>query len=249
MVSGYFGLPGSGKTTMLVKKAYDAAFARNPKYDHIYGNIDLVGIPRYIKINALDVGKYMLENCLILIDEATINYDSREYKTFAKELSDWFMTHRHYRADICIFMQSYNGCDKRIRSVMDKLYYLYKSFLTGWYKTKVWRIPYDIIIPDKKDTGSAHLGEIVEGYCKPPFLVRLFTPNLKRKKYYPYFDSWERKELPALPEHYIQEQHAVNEKALTNLQNTIKSLPKWQITKKSRLRKLEKDFKKALTSV
>ena len=40
----YFGLPGSGKTTMLAKKAYDASFARKPKYKNIYGNIDLVGI-------------------------------------------------------------------------------------------------------------------------------------------------------------------------------------------------------------
>ena len=249
MVSGYFGLPGCGKTTLLTKHAYDAAFARKPRYEHIYGNVNLVGIPNYIKIDAQDVGQYMLENALILIDEATINYDSREYKNFAKSLSDWFMTHRHYKCDLHVYMQSFNGCDKRIRDVMDKLYYLYKSPLTGWYKTKIWRIPYDIIIPDKKDTGSAHLGEIVEGYCKPPFLVRLFTPNLRRRKYYPYFDSWERKALPPLPDFHLTEQKSANEKAFTNLEKRASSVKWWNIPKKLAFKRLRKNFKKALTSL
>lgn len=249
MVSLYFGLPGAGKTTMLTKLALDEAL-RSPKrrrYKHIYGNLAFSGIPDYIQIKATDIGQYMLEDCLILIDEGTVQFSNRDYKTFSKALSDWFCTHRHYKADIAIACQSYNGVDKKIRDVCDKVYYLHKSILTGWAKTKVWRIPYSIIIPDKKDTGSTHLGEIVEGYCKPPFLLRLFTPSLYRKRYYPYFDSWERKELAALPDERISLQKEHNKIAYENLLLRIKDLPRYRVLSKIKYKKLEKNFKKALT--
>lgn len=249
MVSMYFGLPGCGKTTMYAKLAYDAAFKRHTPYDHIYGNIALTGIPNYIQINVNDLGTHMLEKCLILIDEGTVQFDNRDYKNFSKNFVEFFMTHRHYECDIAIFCQSYNGVDKKIRSVCDKLYYLHKGTFTGFYKTKVWRIPYDIIIPDKKDTGSAHLGEIIEGYCKPPLLARLFTPSLKRKKYYPYFDSWEKKDLPALPAERLSNQKLHNRIAINNLDKRIESLPKRKFLEKRKLKILRKNFSKALTSL
>lgn len=247
MISMYFGLPGSGKTTMLAKKAHDAAFARKPRYKHIYGNITLTGIPNYTQISALDLGKYMMEDCLILIDEGTLQFDNRDYKQFSKALVEFFMLHRHYKADVAIFCQSYNGVDKKIRTVTDRLYYMHKTFLTGWFRTIVWRIPYDIIIPDKKDTGSQHLGEIVEGYCKPPLLVRAFTPNLYRKKYYCYFDSWERKELPPLPSEYYDAQKTHNKTAYDNICATLTKIPRWRIFKRSKYTKLKKSFAKCLT--
>lgn len=57
-------------------------------------------------------------------------------------------------------------------------------------------IPYGIIIPDPKKDDSEKLGEIIQGYCKPNIFVRMFQPRLRRKKYYKYFDSWARPELP-----------------------------------------------------
>lgn len=247
-VSMYFGLPGCGKTTMLAKLAYDASHAKKPKYKHIYGNLNFCGISNYIKIEPQDLGRYMLEDCLILIDEGSCFFDNRDYKNFSKALVEFFMLHRHYKADVVIATQGYNGVDKKIRTVTDRLYYMHKSFLTGWYKTIVWRIPYDIIIPSKKDTGSAHLGEIVEGYCKPPLLVRLFTPNLKRPKYYPYFDSWERKQLPALPSDRAEHQAHSNKTNFDKICEKLSMLPKWRFLKRAKYTKLKKDFEKCLTS-
>ena len=244
----YFGLPGAGKTTMLVKLAVHASHPRS-RYKHIYGNLTLTGIPNYTKIDPMDLGKYCLEDCLILIDEATVHFDNREYKNFSKAIRDFIMLHRHYNCDLAFAMQSYNGTEKSIRSVCDRLYMLKKTIWTGWYKSKVWRIPYDIIIPEKKDTGSAHLGEIIEGYCKPSFFARLFTPSLKRAKYYKYFDSWERPELPALPVERNKEQALHNRIAYDNICKMLEKLPKRAIFKRAKYTKFARQIKKSLTFV
>lgn len=246
MVSMYFGLPGSGKTTMLVKLAVDAS--KKDKYKHIYGNLTLTGIPKYIKINPFDLGKYCLEDCLILIDEATVHFDNREYKNFSKCIRDFIMLHRHYNCSLVFAMQSYNGTEKSIRSVCDHLYMLRKGFFTGWYKSKIWRIPYDIIIPDKRDTGSAHLGEIIEGYCKPNFLARLLTPSLKRNRYYKYFDSWERPELPELPKERIDEQEQHNKRAYDNVIQYTQKIPRYKWLKRRKYKIFAKRIKKSLTA-
>lgn len=246
MVSTYFGLPGSGKTTMLAKLAYDAAYKKKSPYSHIYGNIALTGIPNYTKIEASDLGQYMLEDCLILIDEGTLQFDNRDYKNFAKNFSEFFLLHRHYRADVAIFTQQWDGLDKRIRVVCDRVYYLHKGFLTGWYKTIVWRIPFGILIPDKHADNGDKYGEIVQGYYKPPLLSRLFTPNLKRRKYYPYFDSWERKQLPPLPAIRYADQYNHNVYSRDHLVERINSLSNIHFLKKRQLKKLLKNFEKTL---
>lgn len=248
MISLYFGLPGSGKTTMFVKLALNATKGRNPKYKHVYGNIELSGVPNYTKIDVADIGKYMLEDCLILVDEGSVHFSSREYKNFSKELANWVFMHRHYKADFATFVQRYNNCDINIRALADRVYYIHKGLFTGWYKSKVWRIPYGIIIPDKKDTGSAKLGEIIEGYAKPNLFVRLFSPSLKRARYYQYFDSWERPMLPALPLDREDSQKAHNKLAYANLYKYIKQVPKWRIIKRKRLTFLLKQFKKVADS-
>lgn len=196
-VSLYFGLPGAGKTTLLTYLAKKAL--ANKKYHHVYGNIH-INLPHYTYIDNDCIGTYQLENCLILIDEATLFADNRGYKTFPKHLTEFFMMHRHYNVDLVLFAQQWDGVDKKIRVITDRVYYVYKPFLLGLWFTKFYRIPYGIIIPDKNS--SEKYGEIIQGYCKPNILKRLFSPWLFRPLYYRYFDSWEHTILPALPAKY-----------------------------------------------
>lgn len=249
MLSLYFGLPGCGKTTMLTSLAYKASFSKKSPYKHIYGNISLTGIPRYYHINADMLGKYLLEDCLILIDEGTLCFDSRDYKNFSKNLVSFFMLHRHYKADIVIFAQTFGAVDKKIRLIADRCYYMFKSPLTGWYKSIVWRIPYGIVIPSKSDTGSDKYGEIVEGYYKPSLLLRILTPNLKRKKYYPYFDSWERPKLDDLPLFVAENQHKHNKYSYDNAKKELDNCPKWKFFKRIRLKNFLKNCQIALDKI
>lgn len=195
----FFGLPGCGKTTLLSSFAYKGV--RSKRYDNVYSNVEL-SIPGVTFIDNFVIGRYDIRNGLILIDEGTLFADSRHHKEFPKEVCTYFMLHRHYNVDIVIFTQGWDSMDKRIRQITDRVYYVYKTPIMGLWFTRYYRIPYGIIIPDpKKNTGS-QLGEIIQGYCKPSFLVRLFSHRIYRPRWYKYFDSWTSVELPPLPEKY-----------------------------------------------
>lgn len=199
-VSLYFGLPGAGKTTLMCYKAIQGL--KSKRYRNVYGNVRMM-IDGYTYIDNDCIGQYDLSDCLLLIDEATLFADSRAYKSFGKDKLEYFLEHRHYNADICLFTQQWDGVDRKIRVITDRVYYVYKGFFLGYWFSTFYRIPYGIIIPDPhKDKSSEKLGEIVQGYCKPNLLVRLFAPKLYRPKYYKYFDSWERNFLPTLPADY-----------------------------------------------
>lgn len=198
-VSLYFGLPGCGKTTLLTAHAIKAV--KDKRYKNVYSNVYL-SVPGVTYIDNDCIGRYNLSNAKILIDEATLFADSRAYKEFSKDKLSYFLEHRHYNVDIELFTQQWDGVDRKIRVITDRVYYVFKTHILGLWFTEYYRIPYGIIIPDPKKDGSEKLGEIVQGYCKPSFFVRLFSHKIFRPMYYKYFDSWERRELPDLPSRY-----------------------------------------------
>lgn len=199
MISLYFGLPGAGKTTLMTMFALRGV-KNKKRYSAVYGNVHL-SVPGYTYIDNNCVGKYNLVDCLILIDEATLFANSREYKSFDKKLLAYVVQHRHYGADIKFFSQRWNSLDLNIRLVTEKVYYVKKCIIRR-NLTKYYRVPYGILFPDPKKTDSQKYGEIVEGYSKPGILEHLFAGRCNRRKYYKYFDSWEREDLPALPKRY-----------------------------------------------
>lgn len=199
-VSLYFGLPGCGKTTLMSALALKGI--KSKRYKNVYSNVKMC-IEDVIYVDNNCIGKYNLCDGLLLIDEATLFADSRDYKNFGKDRLQYFLEHRHYNVDICLFTQQWDGVDRKIRVITDRVYYVYKGLFFGKWITSYYRIPYGIIIPDgKRKEGGEKLGEIIQGYCKPNILIRLFSPKLFRPRYYKYFDSWERPYLPELPKRY-----------------------------------------------
>lgn len=198
-VTRYFGLPGCGKTTALTAIAVQAI--ASGKYRHVYGNVQL-NIPGYTYIPFECFGVFELVDCLLLIDEATVECGDRDYKNFSKEKLARFMTHRHDNMDIILFSQEADGMDKKIRSITDRMYYIKKPLLLGkWFSTIV-RVPYKVIWPSAENNGGENAGKILMGYVKPGILHWIFAKRLYRPKYYEYFNSWERTPLPALPSEY-----------------------------------------------
>lgn len=199
MVKYFFGLPGAGKTTIMSKIAKEAV--KSKRYKNVYGNVKL-RIPGYTYIDNDCIGRYELVDGIVLIDEATLFADSRDYKKFGKERTEFFMLHRHDNIDVVLFSQAWDAVDKKIRQITDMVYYVFKPRFLGFLFTNYYRIPYDIIIPDPKKNQQS-LGEIIQGYCKPSFFQRLFnTKRVFRPFYYKYFDSWARTPRPELPECY-----------------------------------------------
>lgn len=186
MIKAYFGVPGCGKTTTLVKE-----YKKNKKkYNHIYTiNVEIKGCKRITKE---DLERYKFTNSLILWDEITMDADNREYKTFSKPLRDFFLLHRHLGCDIIYATQNFENVDKKVRDLTSELWYMSKSvipLLSEFTTTK--RIYRNINI-------NENTSELTLGYRFCNFIESLFVSNFQiifRRKYYKYFDSWDELNL------------------------------------------------------
>lgn len=180
MIKCYFGVPGVGKSTVLVRE-----YKKNKRrYDHIYTiNIQIKDVEM---ISMHDLEKYKFRNTLILWDEITMDADNRSFKSFSSDLRDFFILHRHLGCDIIYATQNFENVDKKVRDLTSELWYMSKSvvpFLKLFTTSK--RIYRQINI-------NEHTSELTLGYRFCNFLESIFVSNFKlvlRPLYYKYFDT------------------------------------------------------------
>lgn len=202
MIKCYFGVPGVGKSTILVRE-----YKKNRKYyDHIYTiNIKIKGIEMITKE---DLEKYKFKNTLILWDEITMDADNREFKSFSKDLRDFFILHRHLGCDIIYATQNFENVDKKVRDLTCELWYMKKSVVPILKEfTTAKRIYRQVNI-------NEHTSDLTLGYRFCNFLESIFVSNCKivlRRKYYKYFDTHD--EL-SLKERVIYEERGNNNNLL-----------------------------------
>ena len=180
MIKCYFGVPGCGKSTILVKE-----YLKNcKKYDHIYTiNLQIEGVPM---ISKEDLEKYKFSNSLILWDEITMDADNREFKSFSKELRDQFILHRHFGVDIIYATQNFENVDKKVRDLTVELWYMSKSVIPILSTFTTCKRIY------RKININEHTSELTLGYRFCNFLESIFVSNLKvvfRPLYYSKFDT------------------------------------------------------------
>lgn len=133
----YFGIPGSGKTTVgawFSKKA-------QKKGKKVFSNVDIKG--NYILSPLDDLGKYQIQDATIIIDEAGLEFDNRAFKTYPKNCNFFFKYHRHYNCDI-IFLSQDLDIDIKIRKLATNYYLLSKSFIPFFIKRKTIKKKIDI---------------------------------------------------------------------------------------------------------
>ena len=180
MIKCYFGVPGVGKSTILVKE-----YLRNKrKYDHIYTvNIQIKDVEM---ISMHDLEKFKFKNTLILWDEITMDADNRSFKTFSTELRDFFILHRHLGCDIVYATQNFENVDKKVRDLTSELWYMSKSVVPLFkHFTSAKRIYRKINI-------NEFTSELSLGYRFCNFIESIFVSNFKlvlRPLYYRYFDT------------------------------------------------------------
>lgn len=172
----YFGVPGSGKTTFaayLTKKAI-----KNKK--KVLSNVPIKGSYQVVK---QDVGHYEIKNCLLILDEAGIDYNNRKFKSFSDEEVYFFKYHRHYGVDVAIFSQGYNDMDLKLRTLATRYYIVKKSILPGFVKKRAIH---------KKIGIDKLTQQIIDKYE----FTLLSTKYIYCPKLWKMFDSYSYKELP-----------------------------------------------------
>lgn len=188
MITCYFGVPGCGKTTLLTKiaqKELKHIAKGKSKYKHVLTNFYCEGCEI---VQFSDLGDFRIEDSLILLDEITLDSDSRSFKTFSAKHKRFFTLHRHLGNDIVVFCQDYSRMDKTIRNNVYDLWYVTKPIFPLLRQFSVCkRIFRNIAI-------NEFTSELTLGYRFSTFWERLFNPCLKflyRKPYYKYFDSFD----------------------------------------------------------
>lgn len=196
MLTCYFGVPGSGKTTLMAKFAVkELKRIRKGKspYKDVYTNFYCKGAKM---IDFKDLEKYKLYDSLIILDEITLDADNRKFKDFKDATRDFFILHRHLGIDVIYATQSYELVDLKIRQLTQELWYMSRSvvpFLNRFTTAK--RIYRQVNI-------NEHSAELTLGYRFCNFIESLFVKNYRmvyRPNYYKYFDSYEEGNLEKRP--------------------------------------------------
>lgn len=195
MITGYFGVPGCGKTSFATMKAQKALRklkkGRGP-YKHILTNFGCKGCQ---KIDFTDIGIYDIQDSLIILDELTIDADNRDFKNFKKSSVEGFVYHRHDCNDIIYFTQQYDAVDKKIRNLTARLYYIKQNYVLPTSRARQIFREYKI---------NEYTGDLLMGYRFATFkevFLDWFLFNHKvghiiescfRPRWYKYFDSYSR---------------------------------------------------------
>lgn len=170
MIVGVFGLPRSGKSTLLAycaeralrhkalacgRGAWRVSLGDFSPYDKVYSTFPILSKSgKVCKLDCFQLGKIEIKNSLLLIDEISLVFDSRDYKAFPKHCKEFFALHGHWSNDIIYASQGFEDCDKRIRNMTDTLLYVDRAGRFSRVRPirKQWSID----------------GSIVEGYTLCP---------------------------------------------------------------------------------
>lgn len=195
MIRLFFGKPGVGKSTLCCKLAKKASKGR-PTYINFQNTV-----PNTYSCTLEDLGEWSFqEGAYAAIDESSIEYNNRSYKSMPKPTICYMKKHRHYKVDMDFFSQSHEDTDVTIRRLADQLWYMQK--IGPW---TLCRRVYKFVMVDQ----VTH--QIIDGYKMASLLWLLVWPiqlPLKicpvqqkfmltfRPFYYKYFNSWDTDNLP-----------------------------------------------------
>lgn len=178
MLSIYFGVPGCGKST------HAASIVRRNLKKNIktYVNYPIAG--GFLFDPLTDLGNFNISNCDVILDEASIDFNNRKFKSMPQNVIGWFKKYRHYGVrNIYVYSQSYDDMDITIRRLANRMF-LIKKCLLPWfcqYRQIIKRIQIDDLTK-----------QVIDAFEFRPFSRRfLFMP-----RYWKYFDSFEHIELP-----------------------------------------------------
>lgn len=126
-------------------------------------------------------------NSVLLIDEVSLIWDNRNFKSFKPEVAKFFRLQRHNRCITYLFSQNFD-VDKKIRDLCDDMYLLTNLFGFLSVARKIRKTP-TLHQPSTDDTGkSNNEGFITEDYTFdfPSTWIFTYIP-----RYIKFFNSFE----------------------------------------------------------
>lgn len=176
IVSIYFGVPGSGKTTF-------AAWLAKRDLKHgckVWSNVPIKGC---FQMEKSDIGMYNICNGRIIWDETGIDADNRNFKSnFTIPQVEYLKKHRHYQVAIDCFSQGFDDMDKKLRVLAQRMYVVKRSILPWFVYRRRVKKTFDI---DKMTR------QPIDAYDFVPFSRKyIFCPPLWKT-----FNTIERKQL------------------------------------------------------
>lgn len=205
VVNVYFGVPGSGKTTFaayLAKQAAKESWVIKLAKKHdcalserllesrffrrsypVYSNVPITGT--YKLEPQVDIGKVMISDGKVIIDEAGIEYNNRNFKAFPPDAIYWYKYHRHYECSVDIFSQSYEDMDITLRRLAQNYFVVKKSLIPRFIVVKKIR---------RKVGIDENTHQIIDKYYfGVPFID---TKWIYSRPLWKLFNSFSRKQLP-----------------------------------------------------
>lgn len=190
------GKPGSGKSTFFVNrmnyyvKLNKRLKKRNKREWAIYTDM-AVSIPGVRIFNPKDLKDHWPdEKSVIFIDEISLLWDSRKFKSFDSGFSEFFKLHRHAECIIYCASQDFD-CDKRIRTLTTHLIVCNNLFgIFALLRPVTRKFPYFT------EPSAEHGSDITDVY-KLSFITnwRIYL----MPKYFKFFNSYIKPSRPYIP--------------------------------------------------
>lgn len=117
-----FGKKGSGKSTLLTKLAVRYSKKKWTVYttENIPGTHNITDPKQIYKMD-------FPERSCILIDEVSLIWDNRDFKSMDKRVVEWFRYQRHHKCRVYFFSQTFD-IDKKLRDLADDMFLVNKYF-------------------------------------------------------------------------------------------------------------------------
>ncbi|MBR3843892.1 MAG: hypothetical protein IKM39_00115 [Clostridia bacterium] len=187
----FFGSPGCGKTTLAVALIYKDRKRRKPYYDYHFTNFDC-SIAR--NFNAVGLGSWTFPKySYVAFDESGVVFNGRQFKKMSADFMEWAKEHRHYSVDADFFSQTWSDTDKVIRDLATEIWHLKK--IGPWTLCRRIKKKVDIDEQTHQPMDMFFKSKMLKRFLPFPFNERSFFV-IFRPKYYKYFDTHERKNLP-----------------------------------------------------
>lgn len=176
-----FGKKGAGKTSLMVKLAFQ--YAR--KGYKVYSTVE---IPGTYLINAKDIGyKHIPPESVILCDEVGMIWDNRDFKNFKTEVRDYFKLQRHYHHIVWLFSQTWD-IDIKLRTLCDELFLMINYFGVFSVAKQIKR---KITVVKPSENAESRIADelVISPFFLFPFGARKFLWIPKYAKYFNSFDA------------------------------------------------------------